>query len=125
MSVFLSLEKIKQAFAKLPLMLICVLGIALLSNAYATEPSNQATSADSAIDGKSTVGKKLKCRRIKQLGTNIAKKVCDSEENWEALNDKRGGVDEYTRTIQQRATITGPGNVDAMGGTQMGPLGGP
>ena len=122
MSVFLSLEKIKKALTRLPPILICVLGITLLSTAYATEPGNQATSNDTAIDGKATSVKKVKCRRIKQLGSNIARKVCDTQENWEALNNNRGGVDDYTRRIQERATISAPTSVDPMGGMSSGPL---
>lgn len=107
-------------------MLICILGITLLPAANAAETSNQATHADTATDGKATSGKKMKCRRIKQLGTNITRKVCDTRENWEALNNKnRGAVDDYTRRIQERATLTTPANVDPMGGVSSGALGSP
>ena len=121
MSVFLPPGKLNASLIKLPPMLIGVLGIALLSAACTTEPAKQSTLT--ASDKVASNEPKLKCRYIKTLGSNIPRKVCDTEANWEALNKKsENAVDEYTRKNRERATI--PDNSNDGGGANYGPMGG-
>ena len=114
MSVFLHPE-IKQNPARLLRMLICVLGIILLTAACNTNPPKQTATAEAATNdsASNTLAdnnkEELVCHYVMGTGSNIPRKVCAYEKTWEKYNEKsRENAEELTRKTRETGALTAP-----------------
>jgi len=127
MLTLLDIGKINNPITSLRPLLVCILGLALLTVACETAPTRQSSSSDTAnLSGEkvATVKEKLVCRREERTGSHFKTSICKYQREWDAIDEvELRSSAEYMRKTDDRSAVTsgtGPGG-DAYSGQGMTP----